>query len=755
MKVLRGFLIFSTLLFGGKTISDQLLPVVANSPGAQASFWKTDVSFSNPSSETLEAKIKFFKTGVAGNAVEQELLLEPNQTITLENLLQQIGVENATGAIEIESEKNIAITARTYNLQGEDELGQGMKGYLDYEMLNTGEKAAFCSPKNNNEYRFNFGIYAKENSRIKFDIYSNGNLVDTIIKDFSGELHIQQDAKTFFGRDLAENSAIIAQMISGKAYLYASTIQNKSGDGSFEEMNKIQQSTIQIPQEEDRVFFYDDVFNGKMTRDIIRENAEELGKILAHGYYYDVTYDGNDPNREKKIYMTAEQWKQLLLEITDGEEANTKEFRELYVFDEMVFPRYWEYHKIWQIKEDAENWIVFSDYEPTRGTLDSNEKGNDLVIQGLSQEDIDKFNSIIYPHIYEEKPAEIILPVVANAQGAYNSFWKSDLWLFNPYEEEIRGKIFFKPSGSSTPDEQGMDFTIGAKQVIQYSNFLEMLGLNGAGAAKIKMQGTKAPKIKVSTYNQIGEKELMQGMNGFALEELLTGGEKAHLIGVKDTEKYRFNIGVYAELESEIIFEVYDKHGNKLYETTKQFPEKYHIQQDAKSFLGAELPANASVTAKINSGKAKIYGSGIQNNSGDGYFQDAIVLSRKNQATEEKRNYVFAHDKIFNGKPFWQIIQENAYELAEILSRENTLSFLTGEPPKHRGIDWWLPVLQYLYDNDFSGLEARDFLINQKTKKAMFTDIAMGGYGGKDIFVIGFTEKDISDIIEFLTKYTE
>ncbi|MEJ5165475.1 MAG: hypothetical protein WHV67_00425 [Thermoanaerobaculia bacterium] len=748
---------FIYTFFSSIILSSQLIPVVANSPGAQGSYWITDLSLSNPHLEDLNITLSFFKTGVPGNPVKLNITLKPNEVKTFENILEQMGVENATGAIEIESEKNIAITARTYNIQGEDELGQGMKGYLDYEMLKTGEKATFCSPKSNDEYRFNFGVYAKENSRIKFDIYTNGNLAESITKEFSPELHIQQDAKTFFGIELKENSGIIAEMLAGKAYLYASTVQNKSGDGSFEEMNKIQERALNIPQEEDRFFFYDETFKGKMFRDIIRENAEALGKILSHGYYYDVSYEGNDPNREKKIYLTAQQWKDLLLEMTDGEEAKTREFRELYIFDEMIFPRFWEYAKMWEIKEDAENWIVFADYQPTKGDEERYEKGIDLVVQGLSEQDIDDFNNIIYPFIFEEKNAEIIVPVVANTAGAQGSYWKSDLWLFNPYDEEIRGKIFFKPSGISTPDEQGMDFSIGAKQVIQYTNFPEMLGVKGAGAAKIQMQGTKAPKVKVSTYNQIGEKELMQGMNGFALEELLTGGEKAHLIGVKDISKYRFNIGVYAEQESEIIFEVYDEFGNKLYETTKQFPEKYHIQQDAKTFLGIEVPANARITAKMNSGKAKIYGSGIQNNSGDGYWQDAIVLSRNNTAEEEKRSYIFAHDKIFNGKPFWQTMQEHKDELAELFaSRENILSYIQGSSPKHSNFEWWQGTLHYLYDNDFSQrFEARDLLFNQRTKKMMFTDYAMGGHGGQDLFVIGFTEKDLADIVEFFEKYTK
>lgn len=650
------------------------------------------------------------------------------------------------------------IQARTYNLKGEEELGQGMKGYLDYEMLKAGEKATFCSPKSNQEYRFNFGVYSKEQSAIKFDVYSNGNLVYSTVKEFSPELHIQQDAKTFFGAEIAENSGIIAEVLLGKAYLYASTVQNKSGDGSFEEMNRIQERTLKIPQEEDRFFFYEETFKGKMFRDIIRENAGPLGKILVHGYYYDITYAGNDPNREKKIYLTAEQWKNLLLEMTDGEEAWTREFKELYIFDEMVFPRFWEYAKIWEIKEDAANWIVFADYQPTKGDESKYEKGYDLVIQGLGEQDIDDFNAIIYPFMYEEKKAEAVVPVVANAEGALGSYWKSDLWIFNPYDEALQGKIFFKPSGQSTPDEQGLDFSLAPKQVLQYTNFLEMLGTKGTGAAKIIMQTTKAPKVKVSTYNQLEGLELMQGMNGFALEELLIAGEKAHILGVKDTLRYRFNIGVYAEEETEIDFRVYDNNGNVIYQGARQFPSKYHIQQDASSFFGIELPANASITAKINSGKAKLYASGVQNKSGDGYWQDAIVLSRETPAIEEeKRSYIFAHDKMFNEKPFWQIMQEHKDELAEMFgSRENILCYASFESPRHRDVDWWKGTLYYLYDNDFNHqFEARDLLFNQRTKKMMFTDCFMGGSGGQDLFVIGFTEKDLADILEFFQKYTE
>jgi len=87
-----------------------VIPAVGRAPGANGTFWRSDVRLFNPTSTTISLTLRY-------RLATAPLTLAPNQTVTLRDVVSQLGAVNGTGALEVLwNGVGPVVTSRTYTV---------------------------------------------------------------------------------------------------------------------------------------------------------------------------------------------------------------------------------------------------------------------------------------------------------------------------------------------------------------------------------------------------------------------------------------------------------------------------------------------------------------------------------------------------------------------------------------------------------------------------------------------------------------
>src|SRR6266496_6609535 len=101
--------------------SSRALPVVASTPGANGTFFKTSVQLHNPGPAAIAGQIVFHASGTSGSSSDPALpySLAPGQTQSIADLLPAMGRSGLGSAdIEVTSGSPPVATARVFNDAG-------------------------------------------------------------------------------------------------------------------------------------------------------------------------------------------------------------------------------------------------------------------------------------------------------------------------------------------------------------------------------------------------------------------------------------------------------------------------------------------------------------------------------------------------------------------------------------------------------------------------------------------------------------
>jgi hypothetical protein len=219
--------------------------------------------------------------------------------------------------------------------------------------------------------------------------------------------------------------------------------------------------------------------------------------------------------------------------------------------------------------------------------------------------------------------AKRILPVVGSTAGAFGSFFKTSVQLFNPGETAISGNIVYHSLGR--PDAT-LAYALGPGKSIGWDDLLPAMGLGGIGTADIVGDaGSPLPVSSVRVFNDAGANGTT-GLNEEALRptDALQAGQTGSIIAVSDLTRFRLNIGVRTlEQGAVMTIVVKDRDGIVLKTFERSYAPTYFEQSSSAAFLGITLTGGESISFRVTSGSAFLYGATTDNTTNDPSLQFA------------------------------------------------------------------------------------------------------------------------------------
>jgi len=222
-------------------IDSVILPVVGSTAGVGGSFFRTAVQLHNGTAEPMAGRIVFHASGVPGGEADPALAysLAPGQTRSIADLLPAIGL-SGLGSVDVEVTAGSvpAMTARVFNDAG----AAGTTGFTEEPMravdaLRAGESGVLILPADPTRFRFNLGVrtLGTESSTTLTLRDASGAIVGTVTRAFPATYHEQRSAGELLGiSTLPPGGSIGISIDSGSAIFYGATVDNTTGDPSFQ-----------------------------------------------------------------------------------------------------------------------------------------------------------------------------------------------------------------------------------------------------------------------------------------------------------------------------------------------------------------------------------------------------------------------------------------------------------------------------------------------------------------------------------------
>lgn len=215
-----------------------VVPVAANTPGANGTNWKSELTLHNVGRETIPVALSFhYSLGAISNAT---VSVSPRQRLSIDDVVgSKFGV-SGVGAIEISIDQRfagkLAVHSRSYNLTPKGSLGQDVPALPLSAALVSKDTGVLAGPSDQNSSRFNFGIYTLEPSTVRWSLIRQDGTeaVFTEVTYGTGtQAQYNRGVETLLHSDPKDNDTIHATVQSGSAFVYGSTIDQVNGDPTY------------------------------------------------------------------------------------------------------------------------------------------------------------------------------------------------------------------------------------------------------------------------------------------------------------------------------------------------------------------------------------------------------------------------------------------------------------------------------------------------------------------------------------------
>jgi PKD repeat protein len=235
----------------GKLVDDahHLVAVVAHTKGAQNSVWATKVIVSSPKG-TADQQLTFVyipeydRTGVVGDRLERTATLEGGRQLVWRDVLMRLfdlpGSAKTQGSLHVYSEGAVLISSRTFNKRANGgTLGQNIKALAVGDLIDATTSGTIMGLSHVPGARTNVGIavFSDVDTEVELRFFANFPAlvpIGTITRTVEAEAHLQVP-KVFEELGLSSTPlpsvhALVRVMEGGSVYVYASSVDNASGD---------------------------------------------------------------------------------------------------------------------------------------------------------------------------------------------------------------------------------------------------------------------------------------------------------------------------------------------------------------------------------------------------------------------------------------------------------------------------------------------------------------------------------------------
>jgi hypothetical protein len=223
--------------------------------------------------------------------------------------------------------------------------------------------------------------------------------------------------------------------------------------------------------------------------------------------------------------------------------------------------------------------------------------------------------------------ATLIVPAAGTGPGANNSVWKSELTLHNVSSSAISVQLqFVDPAGDVVTKPQ----TVGARATVVIDDVVRTTfgRESGIGALRVIVPDAAATKLAVAsrTFNVSPAGELGQDIPAVRTEDALQAGDTGVLAGPASASGSRFNFGLYTVTAATIRWELVRADGTLAASKDETYAAGSSRQYNAGvvTYLEASAQDGDSIHASLKDGSAIVYGSAVNQLSGDPTFVPAF-----------------------------------------------------------------------------------------------------------------------------------
>ena len=223
----------------------------------------------------------------------------------------------------------------------------------------------------------------------------------------------------------------------------------------------------------------------------------------------------------------------------------------------------------------------------------------------------------------------LVLPAAANAEGANQTNWRTDLQIKAPETQAATFTIDLLESGKDNSTPIAVEGTVGAGESLRLSNVLgTAFGFTGTSA--LRVTATEGQIIATSrTYNDDPGGTYGQTVPAVAVNDGFSFGSEATLIQLSRSPDpaagFRTNIGFVnlVDTQTKMEIDLFAADGAELGTVTRNLkPFEYRQANDVFHAVGADDVPDGYAVVRTTSedGRFIAYASVVDNGSGDAVF---------------------------------------------------------------------------------------------------------------------------------------
>jgi hypothetical protein len=217
-----------------KTRAYATLPVVGSAEGANSSFFRTAMQFTNPSNEITAAKLVFHPAGQSAKPTDPsyDVFLAPGFSAYFPDVVKNQLKTSGLGSLDILAILPPVITARVYNDGGT----AGTQGFTEEIVTSDGimrapQQGTLPYPGDPTNFRINVGVRTfDDGATVSFTLYSStGTMRRTEARTYGPNSFEQFGASTLGASD----GWMVVYVTQGSAIVYGSYTDNRTNDSSL------------------------------------------------------------------------------------------------------------------------------------------------------------------------------------------------------------------------------------------------------------------------------------------------------------------------------------------------------------------------------------------------------------------------------------------------------------------------------------------------------------------------------------------
>ena len=217
-----------------------IVPAAGTGAGANNSQWQSELTLHSTASIPITVGLRFHDA--SGAQQSNNVTVNARSTVSIADIVKtRFGREGGTGAIEITvpdaTANRIAITSRTFNVSGDQQFGQDIPAVNAADAAGVGDVVVLQAPSSASDSRFNFGLYAVTDAKVRWDLVrADGSVVSPLAEQAYAagtQFQFNRGIETLLGQTEKNNDTVQAAVTSGKLIAYGSAINNASGDPTF------------------------------------------------------------------------------------------------------------------------------------------------------------------------------------------------------------------------------------------------------------------------------------------------------------------------------------------------------------------------------------------------------------------------------------------------------------------------------------------------------------------------------------------